>query len=249
MSKEKVYVTDDLYYIQTFGTEFKVKYVNKPKNTAANMYYTNGGFWATPIVPVGFLIADFVDSEQSSATKEKLDSYAKYGITYGGGKFYKRTIHAAIDGNVGKNGAALSTLFVQANGAVMMDKETSADFGQFAYAISGAPIMINGKAASWSVDFLPQGWGIDVVEPNWHIFLCTTNNAKEIIIVAMRTKDSNCILYDEAYKNLLLLNNGLRTITNAIMLDGGSPFIFQDGVVPTIITSPKDTMINNIILY
>ncbi len=112
------------------------------------------------------------------------------------------------------------------------------------YAISGAPIMINGDDVSYSQEVIgEQDWDGSFVYDTWHGALCLTSSKNKAIYVGIRTFQANCLSSSEIFDKLNSLNLG---ITDAILLDGGGSFVLEHG--NTLLNSGT-RRVNNIITF
>ena len=125
--------------------------------------------------------------------------------------------------------------------------QTSSVNSTWEYAISGAPIMVNGVAAT-STDIQDQGWDLSWTYNTWHGCLAVTTNsstgADEFYYLAIKTT-TNSFITTEVCNTLNNLGLGIQ---NAIMLDGGGSFIFKYSGTTRAETT-ENRQINNIMYF
>lgn len=191
--------------------DFAVRLVDKAKKTAYSGNYCNAGFFGNYnegldkfTLPVGHTVATI------ETYNKWVNHYCDQRGKVSGGKL----VYA-------EPGRTETTLFVRGNMADM--GEVSAPPEGCAYAISGVPVLRQGKAVSWATA-KAQGWEASSLYATWHIFAGYGQDRSKITVVALRTTTGNLIASGEGAKKLAAL--GLR---EAIKLDGGGSTILRVG--------------------
>ena len=234
-------VNANLHYVSIASSEIGVRYTNAAKRTPTDSNYFNAGFFGdygsvTGTLPAGNLIADFNESEISADNKDELVGRE---CTFSNGKVYKGC-------NNGGGNTNTSTFYIDSSNKAYI-AQTSSVNSTWKYAISGAPIMVNGVAAT-STAIQNQGWDLSWIYNTWHGCLAVATNsstgADEFYYLAIKTTTSNFIT-TEVCNTLNDLGLGIQ---NAIMLDGGGSFIFKyDGT--TRAETTENRKINNIMYF
>lgn len=212
------------------------------KRSAAPTNYANAGFFANYredgqffTLPVAHLVADY------KATSVFVDLYThQRGIRTNGKVRMDSAYYKA--GNEQFYRKAISTLIISGDKARVEDVTELPDNAD--YAISGVPIMRNGKDVTFKKYVVGQGWTEGNVRATKHTFVgLKSSPAATVYIIGMETKKANTILSAEAYK----IFKGMG-FTDVIKLDGGGSYIFNVNGTPVSSTS-ENRRINSIILW
>lgn len=195
----------------------------------------NAGFFATYkedgvqfTLPVAHLTADFGDLSAPAL------KYMKERGTVEGSKW---RFNAAKWGYMNDfQGKAISTLYIQDGKARIAE---TAELEQSDYAVSGVPIIRNGKASTIT-DATAQGWTSGSLYATQHIFVGIKEAADTLYIMHLTTKTVNLVSSKEAAAKFLAMG-----FKDVIKLDGGGSTRWQfDGTVQKNIV---DRQIHNII--
>lgn len=232
-------VNANLHYVRIASSETGVRYTNAAKRTPTDSNYFNAGFfgyYGSGTLPAGNLVADFNTSEISADNKNDL---VGWGCSFANDKVYKGC-------NNGGGYTNASTFYIDSSHEAYI-AQTSSVNSTWEYAISGAPIMVNGVAAT-STDIQDQGWDLSWTYNTWHGCLAVTTNsstgADEFYYLAIKTT-TNSFITTEVCNTLNNLGLGIQ---NAIMLDGGGSFIFKYSGTPRAETT-ENRQINNIMYF
>ena len=209
-------------------SRFRIGFWDKNKRTTAIANYANAGFFGNFYegkqlftLPAGNLMADILPGAAV------LESQKKTMLERG-------TIENGVLTQDGRaSGKSLTTFMVVGSTAkigVCKALPTGCK-----YALSGIPVMRDGKDVSWKNDVLSEGWDASSCYATWHGFLCVTASGG-IVYAGMKTTAGNCIQSSEAYKKLTGLGLG---ITDAIKLDGGGSYILDVGGTNKAVTSGR----------
>jgi hypothetical protein len=226
-------------------SRFALRWWDLPKETAQLPNYCSGGFFAvyrtedgqgTFTLPVANLTADIPD-ELPGEVRQAL---ADRGAETGGGKL--RLPCPKKWGGDPFRDRQVSTIVVENGRAHIVI--TPAPPAGADYALSGVPVIIGGREASWSRDARPQGWSADCARAAWHGVLGLPKDGDgHIVLAAVRTATYNCIVTSELWRLLLPLN-----LRDAILIDGGGSFVLQVAGVARAKT-PENRRINNLIVF
>lgn len=135
-------------------------------------------------------------------------------------------------------GKAVSTLFVYTDGTVKISRAESCVGDNVAYAVSGAPVIINGKAAT-EQDVLVEGWDNSIQRATYHGLLATkAENPNTLYYFYLKTVSSKCISSEEIYDRIKTLG-----FDNVIKVDGGGSFYYKNG--NSVCRTSEDRQINN----
>lgn len=208
---------DGIHFIYIPIKNFKILQWDKPKRTTTIKNYFNLGFF-------GLL---------------------KSGKTIAGGNL-------CIDGNVIVEASTaptwsnlynkeLTTLIVTADKADIIKTKTLSHIPGLKLAVSGIPIMIDGKDVSFKNDVITQGYTGGELYGTWHGFLSVKDG--EIVYMAYKTKTKNCVATSEVYNKFK--GYGFKDI---IKLDGGGSFILDHEGKNIAVTS-GNRRINNVATY
>lgn len=237
----KYYVENGIHIVEVPIEDFAVEMVDAKKKSAAKDNYCNAGFFGTyhenkqPFtLPVGHLVCDY------SATDKWNRHYCEERGTFNGDKFtFDSSTWSYMNSLYCKS---VSTLVVSSDSAAISDIVKIPN--GLDYAISGVPIMRDGKDVTFATYVNGQGWGGSSLYATWHIFVgLKMKNAKTIYVMAMKTTTSNMIRTAEAYKKFKALG-----FYDVIKLDGGgSTYMKVDG--KAVVSTLENRRINTIILF
>jgi hypothetical protein len=235
MEDTKYYVENGIHFLEIPVSKFKVEYWDKPKKTTLIKNYGNLGYFGRykiivngkPIIftkPVGNFCGDIKEEDY---LKEVIDELKQMG-TIENGKFKANS------------DTSRSTLIVTKDGKCRIEKCNTLP-SDVLYAVSGAPIIINGKDPSFKNDVLTEGWDTSIVRATLHGFITVKNN--KIIYMGFETKTSNCFTSSEVYNKLKPY--GFDTVIKADA--GGSYILDYDG--KNILVTDENRQVNNIIRF
>ncbi len=88
------------------------------------------------------------------------------------------------------------------------------------YAISGIPVILNGKDVSWKDDVISEGWNASSCYATKHMFIGVKGS--EIYLMRIGTKTKNCISSSEVYNKLKRY-----AFDDVIKLDGGGSLVLD----------------------
>ena len=109
------------------------------------------------------------------------------------------------------------------------------------YAISGIPVIENGKDVSFTGDVKSQGYTGGELYATWHGFLGVRKG--ELVYMAFKTKTSNLVASCEAWNKLKKYG-----FDDVIKLDGGGSFVLDYNGKNVAVTS-ENRRINTVGLY
>lgn len=195
-----------------------ILYDDKKKSMGKNR--CNAGFFGNykekgePFtLPVGHLVCDYeAKSEHTLFYCKQRGSLQGNRFCFDSGKWeYMNTLR----------GKEQSTLVVADGKANVLDL---ANAPKADYAISGVPVMRNGKAVKLS-DAHEQGWSDSSLYGTYHVLVgVKESNASSVYVIGMKTSSWNLVYTGEAARKLKAF--GLRDV---IKLDGGGSFYFNAG--------------------
>ena len=216
---------------------FSIKYWDKSKKKGTAESYVNGGFFANYkennvnfTLPVGNLVADI----ELLSLPVEARKYVKKNVI---GTKYR----CAIADNVSTDfkGSAVTTFVVMWNGSVYV-KELVAPPAECRYAISGIPVIRDGKDVSYNSFVKPQGWDASPFYATSRNFIGLKDGV--IYIVSGTSKTENFVAKSEVF-------NALRTFgfEQLISLDGGGSYYHKyKGKADLVWT---DRQVNNLVVY
>ena len=220
----------------TRAKNFAVKYFDADKRKGKYTNYINGGFFAyyrdesgTPFtLPVGHIACD-VKTLPSPAEK-----YLRKYVS--GGKL----IYPASANQSGQfKNKAVSTLVVTLSGEVYIKPVFSLP-KDVKYALSGVPVVVEGKDASFANDVSPQGWGEDSMYGASRNMLGVRNG--EIWILTLKTSSYNYIRTSEVWNKIK--DEGFDDV---ISLDGGGSYYRKDGAKRR--SNGGSRSVNNLVVF
>ena len=233
------YVENSIHIVDLPVRNFKIVMCDENKKKAAKADYINAGFFApfaegksNFTLPVGQLVCDF--AAKNSYTKHYCEERGDFdGVKY---KFdgAKYASHPQFYGKI------VTTFWVNGGSATIEDLDCLPEAD---YAISGVPVMRNGKDVKFDPYVLGQGWEVSSLYATWHTFIGLKEDKKIIYVMAMKTKTGNMITSAEAFKKFKQL--GFRDV---IKLDGGGSFIMNVGG-KVVASTMENRRINTIITF
>jgi len=210
--------------------DFKIEMVDRPKTEcgeSANAGFF--GFFSPFTLPVAHLICDF------KATDERTRKYCIERGRFEGEKFFfDSSKWSYTNGFCGK---AVSTIVSDGRQAAVVD---CVELPEGRYAVSGVPVLRDGKDCKWGAYVTKQGWSSGTVRAEWHTFVGIKDDPGTVYVAVMETTSSNMVKKSEAYKYFKAL--GFRDV---LKLDGGGSVWFRKGGKTT--TSGGARRINNVI--
>lgn len=215
----KYYKEDNLHIIECEVEEFSIVLENKKKKDIEHETFVNGNFFGSYdegsenfTLPAGHLIAD----DNLSGYWSRF--YCKERGEFKNNKFY-------FDSGKWKYmnplfNKSISTFIIENNNCFIKEVQFIED--SYKYAVSGIPVIRDGKDVSFSRDVLIQGWNGSELYNTKHIFIGLKENSKTIYIIGYKSNSSNLILSSEVY-NILKKKN----FYDVIKLDGGGSYYFK----------------------
>lgn len=215
----KYYKEDNLHIIECEVEEFSIVLENKKKKDIEHETFVNGNFFGSYdegsenfTLPAGHLIAD-----------DNLSGYWSRFYCKERGKFKNNKFY--FDSGKWKYmnplfNKSISTFIIENNNCFIKEVQFIED--SYKYAVSGIPVIRDGKDVSFSRDVLIQGWNGSELYNTKHIFIGLKENSKTIYIIGYKSNSSNLILSSEVY-NILKKKN----FYDVIKLDGGGSYYFK----------------------
>ena len=227
----KYYIEENIHTIQCYPEEFSLVLVNQNKKDINKSTYINANFFGNYsergesfTLPVGHLIADFESDSQLEI------KYCKERGKFIENKFYFDAGKWAGDKQF--YGKSLTSLIIENNKARIEEIKNIQD--SYQYAVSGVPVIRNGKDVKYYGDVTGQGYNTSVLYATKHIFVGLKKNDSNIYIMGYKTTSANLIYSAEMFKKL----SGLGYY-DVIKLDGGGSYHFE------VNGSVKDTTSEN----
>ena len=91
------------------------------------------------------------------------------------------------------------------------------------YAMSGVPLIVDGRDGKWIAEAQPEGWGADNMRATWHTAIaCKKSEPDYIYALGFQTTSANMLSTGESWK--LFSKYGFESM---LKLDGGGSFIFK----------------------
>lgn len=236
----KYTVTNGIHIVEVPLGDFRIDLCDAKKKSAAQKDYCNAGFFATYhekgsafTLPVAHLKCDY--SAASPYTKK----YCEERGSFEGNKFcFDSSKWSYMNDFCNKK---VSTLLVYDDMAYIVDTIVLPKDAK--YAISGVPIMRDGKDVQFKTYVVGQGWDASSLYATWHTFIGTKQGSKAIYVMGMKTTRSNMITSAEAFKKFRDLG-----MYNVIKLDGGGSFYFNVGG-KAVASTLENRLINTIIRF
>lgn len=198
--------------------DFKIIMVNERKKSAAKKNYANAGFFAgfnegseVFTLPVAHLVCDY------DCDGKWIKHYCNERGKFNGNKFTFDSANWEYMNPFYKK--ALSTLIIT-NGLARIDDVISIGTQKCDYAITGVPIMRDGKDVKFATYVRRQGWDGSTLYGTRHIFVgIKSSTDKNVYVMGMKTTSGNMITTAEAYRKFKALG-----FYDVIKLDGGGSF-------------------------
>ena len=217
------------------SNRFQIKLVDKSKSNLDEDTYFNLGYFANFkedgiffTLPVANLVADTDENTLSSPCLKYLKERKVKD-----NKVYFYASQNASDQFKTKD---VSTLIICNDNTVFIDKYNSLYDEDVKYAVSGAPIIIDGFRAT--TEYLDEGWDNSIDRPTVHGFLGVKDNY--IYYFYIETKTSNCITSGEIYDKIKDCG-----FSDVIKVDGGGSFYCKiNGEIQK--STSENRQINNI---
>lgn len=215
----KYYKEDNLHIIECEIEEFSIILENKKKKDIEHETFVNGNFFGSYdeedenfTLPAGHLIADDnLSGYWSKVYCEERGKFRNNKFYFDSGKWeYMNPLF----------NKSISTFIIENNNCFIKEIQFIED--SYKYAVSGIPVIRDGKDVSFSRDVLVQGWNGSELYNTKHIFIGLKENSKTIYIIGYKSKSSNLILNSEVY-NILKKKN----FYDVIKLDGGGSYYFK----------------------
>ena len=232
----KYYVDNGIHFVEIPINNFKIQYWDKPKKNSSPSSCFNLGYFGvfsdggtTFTLPVANLVADINEKDVSPvALKYLKEREVKNG---------KLRFYCSQNSGAQFKNKAVSTLVLDDKGAHIAQYNKLPS--NVKYAVSGAPIVVDGKDPSWSSYVSKEGWDSSIARATWHGFLALKENSK-IYYIAMQTTSSNCFISSEVYNRLNKYG-----FADIIKIDSGGSFIFNyNGKM--IASTSENRKVNNI---
>lgn len=215
----KYYKEDNLHIIECEIEEFSIILENKKKKDIEHETFVNGNYFGSYdegsenfTLPAGHLIAD--DNLSGSWSR----FYCKERGEFKNNKFYFDSGKWEYMNPLFNK--SISTFIIENNNCFIKEVQFIED--SYKYAVSGIPVIRDGKDVSFSRDVLIQGWNGSELYNTKHIFIGLKENSKTIYIIGYKSNSSNLILSSEVY-NILKKKN----FYDVIKLDGGGSYYFK----------------------
>ncbi|MPM93938.1 hypothetical protein SDC9_141080 [bioreactor metagenome] len=209
-----------MHYVRIAPSEIDIRYINAAKTSPTDGSYFNAGFfgdyYGCGTLPVANLLCNLNESVISDANQTALRGWL---CTISGNKLYKNSY------NPTGVSTPISTFYIDSSNNAYIAQANSVQT-TWKCAVSGAPIMKNGVITSIT-ELNDEHWDPSWKYGTWHgclaVATSSTVGASEFFYVAMETTSDDCRT-GEAYNIVNSLNLGIQ---NAIILDGGTSFIFK----------------------
>ena len=212
----KYYKQNNVNIIECSPDELSIVMKTQYKKNLKDSTYTNGNFFAKFkekgqlfTLPVGHLVCDI----------DGINAPCKYECQQRG-KFQGNK-YCFDSGNFSYNNPlykkAVSTFVIQ-NGVAKILDLTHVDFS-YQYAVTGVPIMRNGKDVKFATYVRGQGWDASTLYATKHIFVGLKKNSSNIFIMGWKSSTGNMISSGEAYRKFSAMG-----FYDVIKLDGGGSY-------------------------
>lgn len=215
----KYYKEDNLHIIECEIEEFSIILENKRKKDIEHETFVNGNYFGSYdeedenfTLPAGHLIADDnLSGYWSKVYCEERGKFRDNKFYFDSGKWeYMNPLFKKF----------ISTFIIENNNCFIKEIQFIED--SYKYAVSGIPVIRDGKDVSFSRDVLIQGWNGSELYNTKHIFIGLKENSKTIYIIGYKSNSSNLILSSEVYK--ILKKKNFYDVTK---LDGGGSYYFK----------------------
>ena len=215
----KQYKQNNVNIIECNPDEFRIVLKSKRKKDLAEKTYTNANFFGNYnegkvkfTLPVGHLVCDF---ESDLAPVKK---YCAERGKFNGNKYcFDCGSFSYMNQFYGK---AVSTFVIQ-NGVPKVLDLVHTDLS-YDYAVTGVPVIRNGKDVKFKTYVVGQGWDGSTLYDTKHIFVGLKPGSNKIYVMGWKSSDGNLIYRGEAYKKLSAMG-----FTELIKLDGGGSYMMK----------------------
>jgi len=234
-------VNDSLHIVKIPVKDFRIQYLDKAKKSAGVSNYFNCGYFGNFsesgdcfTMPVGNLKCDITPSTVDSNALSYFEGACEFG-RIASNKLICETSKVKTAQFHNKK---VSTLLVYEKGVAQIEAVNFVP-NDVTYAVSGAPVILNGSDVSWKCVIAPQGWDASIARATWHGFLGLKTDGY-MYYVGMKTATPNLFASSEAYKRLKPYG-----FVDVIKVDGGGSYIFNlDG--KNIACDAENRRINNV---
>ena len=225
--------------------KFRIVYFDKAKNSGYGDYfnlgffgggYKEGGIAFT--LPAANLVCDIDVADFSSKP------YWKY-LVEPGRKVENGKLYFPAVANVGPEfkGKAVSTLCVYDDGRCAVEKLTTImDKPGLAYAVSGVPLVVDGRDGKWAAECQPEGWTAGAMYATWHTALAIKEPGY-VYGLAFQTATSNML--NSGGRSEIWEMLGSYGFKHVLKMDGGGSFKFKCGNVE--LGTTENRQISNIV--
>lgn len=231
------YIKNSIHIVEVPIADFKIVMCDSKKKSSANRDFVNAGFFGNFVengskftLPVGHLVCDY------DADNEWVEHYCKQRGLLVGTKYS----HDVNSYSNQFNGKAVSTLVIQRGKASIKDLKVLPPCD---YAISGIPVMCDGKDVKFDPYVTNQGWEANSLHATWHTFIGLKEDNSTIYLMGMKTTTGNMIRSAEAFKKFKAIG-----MQDVIKLDGGGSFIMNVGG-KNVASTLENRRINTIIMF
>ena len=215
----KQYKQNNVNIIECNPDEFRIALKSKRKKDLAEKTYTNANFFGNYnegkvkfTLPVGHLVCDF---ESDLAPVKK---YCAERGKFNGNKYcFDCGSFSYMNQFYGK---AVSTFVIQ-NGVPKVLDLVHTDLS-YDYAVTGVPVIRNGKDVKFKTYVVGQGWDGSTLYATKHIFVGLKSGSNKIYVMGWKSSTSNLIYSGEAYKKFSAMG-----FTELIKLDGGGSYMMK----------------------
>lgn len=215
----KQYKQNNVYIIECDPSELRIALKSKRKKNLTEKTYTNANFFANYnegsvkfTLPVGHLVCDF-ESDLAPVKKYCAERGKFQGNKYcfdSGGWSYMNQFY----------GKAVSTFVIQ-NGVPKVLDLVHTDFS-YDYAVTGVPVIRNGKDVKFKTYVTGQGWDGSTLYATKHIFVGLKPNSNTIYVMGWKSSTGNLIYSGEAYKKFSAMG-----FSELVKLDGGGSYMMK----------------------
>ena len=215
----KQYKQNNVNIIECNPDEFRIALKSKRKKDLAEKTYTNANFFGNYnegkvkfTLPVGHLVCDF---ESDFAPVKK---YCAERGKFNGNKYcFDCGSFSYMNQFYGK---AVST-FVSQNGVPKVLDLVHTDLS-YDYAVTGVPVIRNGKDVKFKTYVVGQGWDGSTLYATKHIFVGLKAGSNKIYVMGWKSSTGNLIYSGEAYKKFSAMG-----FTELIKLAGGGSYMMK----------------------
>ena len=215
----KQYKQNNVNIIECNPDEFRIVLKSKRKKDLAEKTYTNANFFGNYnegkvkfTLPVGHLVCDF---ESDLAPVKK---YCAERGKFNGNKYcFDCGSFSYMNQFYGK---AVSTFVIQNGVPKVLDLvHTGLSYD---YAVTGVPVIRNGKDVKFKTYVVGQGWDGSTLYATKHIFVGLKAGSNKIYVMGWKSSTGNLIYSGEAYKKFSAMG-----FTELIKLDGGGSYMMK----------------------